>query len=220
MAADIRPEPATAARFVTFEGGEGAGKSTQIRALERHLLDSGIKCIVTREPGGTPGAEAIRSLLVTGDPDRWDAMTEALLNTAARRDHAEKIIWPALADNTWVLCDRFADSTLAYQGKAGGLGFDGLRRLYEYAVGEQQPDLTIIMDVPVEIGLSRAGKRSGPETRFEQHEQQFHEDVRAAFLEIADAEPGRCAVIDATRPKEDVSVLILKIVEERLLRDG
>lgn len=220
MAAETRPHPSTAARFVTFEGGEGAGKSTQIRILEGHLLDRGIKSIVTREPGGTPGAEAIRSLLVTGEPDRWDAMTEALLNTAARRDHAQKVIWPALDDNVWVLCDRFADSTLAYQGKAGGLGYDGLDRLYRFAIGKRRPDLTIVMDVPVEVGLKRAGKRSGQETRFEQHEQQFHEDVRTAFLEIAETDPARYSVIDATQSKDDVAALIMQAVEQRLLLNG
>jgi len=220
MAVETRPNPTTAARFVTFEGGEGAGKSTQIRILEHNLLDRGIKSVVTREPGGTPGAEAIRSLLVTGEPDRWDAMTEALLNTAARRDHAEKVIWPALDDNVWVLCDRFADSTLAYQGKAGGLGYDGLDQLYRFAIGERRPDLTIVMDVPVDIGLGRAGKRSGQETRFEQHEQRFHDNVRAAFLEIAETEPTRCIVVDATRPKDDVAALIMQAVEQRLLQDG
>lgn len=220
MAARTRPNPETAARFVTFEGGEGAGKSTQIRLLDAHLRDRGINSVVTREPGGTPGAEAIRALLVTGAPDRWDAMTEALLNTAARRDHAEKVIWPALDDNLWVLCDRFADSTLAYQGKAGGLGYDGLETLYRFAIGERRPDLTIIMDVPVDIGLGRAGKRSGAETRFEQQELQFHEDVRAAFLDIARADPARCVVIDATQPKEEVAALILHTVAQRLLPNG
>jgi len=147
-------------------------------------------------------------------------MTEALLNTAARRDHAEKVIWPALHDNVCVLCDRFADSTLAYQGRAGGLGYDGLDHLYGFAIGERRPDLTIVMDVPVDIGLSRAGKRRGLETRFEQHEQQFHGDVRAAFLEIAEADPTRCIVIDATQPKDDVAALIMQAVEQRLLQDG
>ena len=225
-----------AGRFITFEGGEGTGKSTQIRLLDAFLGRRGLETVTTREPGGTPGAEAIRALLVTGDPDRWDAATEALLMTAARRDHAEKVIRPALQRGAWVLCDRFADSTMAYQGYAGGMPRDGLEALVRFALGTLVPDLTIILDLPADEGLKRAqtrlvarsGARSGTrpearpgaETRFEDRALAFHEAVRDAFLDIARREPDRCVVIDAAGPVDDVSGKIIAAVEERLLSDG
>ena len=217
-----------AGRFITFEGGEGTGKSTQIRLLDAFLGRRGLETVTTREPGGTPGAEAIRALLVTGDPDRWDAATEALLMTAARRDHAEKVIRPALQRGAWVLCDRFADSTMAYQGYAGGMPRDGLEALYRFALGTLVPDLTIILDLPADEGLKRAqtrlvarsGARPEAESRFENRALAFHEAVRDAFLDIARREPDRCAVIDAAGPVDDVSGKIAAAVEERLLSDG
>lgn len=214
-------------RFITFEGGEGAGKSTQVQRLRAFLEDRGLTIVQTREPGGTPGAEEIRALLVTGDPDRWDAMTEALLNTAARRDHVEKVIWPSLRRGDWVLCDRFADSTMAYQGGAGGLDHEGLGALYRFAIGERRPDLTFILDIPVEDGLSRAGARQATreatqqseaaEARFEKQAIPFHEKVRNTFLEIAKAEPDRCAIIDARESPDEVAATVRQVVEERLL---
>ena len=217
-----------AGRFITFEGGEGTGKSTQIRLLDAFLGRRGLETVTTREPGGTPGAEAIRGLLVTGDPDRWDAATEALLMTAARRDHAEKVIRPALQRGAWVLCDRFADSTMAYQGHAGGMPRDGLEALARFALGTLVPDLTIILDLPADEGLKRAqtrlvarlGARPGTESRFEDRALAFHEAVRDAFLDIARREPDRCVVIDAAGPVGDVSGKIAAAVEERLLPDG
>ena len=214
-------------RFITVEGGEGAGKSTQIRRLAAWLDRQGIETVTTREPGGTPGAEAIRALLVTGEPDRWDATTEALLMTAARRDHAEKVIRPALQRGAWVLCDRFADSTAAYQGYAGGLPLDGLAGLaglYRFAVGDLTPDLTVVLDLPVAEGLRRAGARasarSTAESRFEERNLQFHEAVRDGFLDIARREPARCVVVDAAAPVETVARQIAAAVEQRLLSDG
>ena len=213
-----------AERFITVEGGEGAGKSTQIRRLAAWLDGQGIETVVTREPGGTPGAEAIRALLVTGDTDRWDATTEALLIAAARRDHTEKLIRPALARSAWVLCDRFADSTLAYQGYAGGLPLDGLDALARFAAGDLTPDLTVMLDLPADAGLERAGRRtaSGPgaESRFEGHDLRFHEAVRSGFLDIARKDPARCVVVDAAAPVDDVARQIAAAVESRLLADG
>ncbi len=214
----------TAGRFITVEGGEGAGKSTQIRRLAAWLDGRGIESVATREPGGTPGAEAIRALLVTGDTDRWDAATEALLVTAARRDHAGKLIRPALARGAWVLCDRFADSTLAYQGYAGGLPFDGLTALTRFAVRDLTPDLTVVLDLPAEAGLARAGRRTAPgpeaESRFEGRDLRFHEAVRNGFLDIARKEPARCVVVDASAPADDVARQIAAVVESKLLADG
>lgn len=219
--ADRKP---AAGRFITVEGGEGAGKSTQVRRLAAWLDGRGIETVVTREPGGTPGAEAIRALLVTGDTDRWDATTEALLIAAARRDHAGKRIRPALARGAWVLCDRFADSTLAYQGYAGGLSLDGLDALARFAVGGLTPDLTVMLDLPADAGLARAGRRaaSGPgaESRFEGRDLRFHEAVRDGFLDIARKEPARCVVVDATAPVDDVARQIAAVVESRLFADG
>ena len=213
-----------AGRFITVEGGEGAGKSTQIRRLAAWLDGQGIETVVTREPGGTPGAEAIRALLVTGDTDRWDATTEALLIAAARRDHTEKLIRPALTRSAWVLCDRFADSTLAYQGYAGGLPLDGLTALTRFAVGDLTPDLTVVLDLPAEAGLARAGRRMaagpGAESRFEGRDLRFHEAVRNGFLDIARKDPARCVILDATAPVDDVARQIAAAVEGRLLADG
>ena len=211
-------------RFITVEGGEGAGKSTQIRRLATWLDGRGIETVTTREPGGTPGAEAIRALLVTGEPDRWDATTEALLITAARRDHAEKVIRPALARGAWVLCDRFADSTLAYQGYAGGLPPDGLTALTRFTVGDLTPDLTIILDLPAAEGLTRAGARPGvrsaAESRFEERTLRFHNAVRDGFLDIARREPARCVVVDASAPVDAVARQVVAAVGQRLLADG
>ncbi|MDE0255411.1 MAG: dTMP kinase [Rhodospirillaceae bacterium] len=195
-----------------------------MRRLAAWLDGQGIETVVTREPGGTPGAEAVRALLVTGDTERWDATTEALLVSAARRDHAERLIRPGLARGAWVLCDRFADSTLAYQGYAGGLPLDGLTALTRFAVGDLTPDLTIVLDLPAEAGLARAGGRmaAGPEaeTRFEGRDLRFHEAVRDGFLDIARKEPARCVVLDATAPADDVARQIAAVVEGRLFADG
>ncbi len=194
MSAD-RPQKG---RFITFEGGEGAGKSTQIRLLAEALEKAGHTVLQTREPGGSPGAEEIRSLLVTGESDRWTGMTEVLLHFAARADHLERVIRPALAAGTWVLCDRFVDSSVAYQGVAQGLGTDVLQDLTRLVVADTMPDLTLILDLPVEDGLARAGSRGDGEDRYEKMGQAFHKTLRQAFLDIAGSAPDRCKVIDAT----------------------
>jgi len=203
-------------RFITLEGGEGAGKSTQISRLKDWLEARGRTVVATREPGGSVGAEMVRKLLVEGPPDRWDGLTEALLHFAARRDHLRATVWPALKQGHWVVSDRFADSTRAYQGYGHGLDLGELERLYDIAVGDFRPDLTLILDLPVEIGLSRAATRRGAETRYENLPRAFHDRVRAGFIEIARREPERCVVIDATRDIESVAHDIVRTLGAHL----
>lgn len=203
-------------RFITLEGGEGAGKSTQIVRLADWLRARGREVVTTREPGGSPGAEMIRKLLVEGPPERWDRTTEALLHFAARRDHLRSTVWPALQRGAWVISDRFADSTRAYQGYGLGLNLAILGRLHEIAVGSFQPDLTLILDLPVETGLARAAARRGSETRYESLPRDFHDRVHEGFREIAKSEPRRCAVVDASRDIDAVTDGIARIVIERL----
>jgi dTMP kinase len=203
-------------RFITLEGGEGAGKSTQIGRLKDWLQSRGREVVATREPGGAPGAEAIRKILVEGAADRWDGTTEALLHFAARRDHLRATVWPALKRGAWVVSDRFADSTRAYQGYGHGLDPAMLDALYEAAVGSFRPDLTLILDLPVETGLARAAERRGTETRYESLPREFHERVRKGFLEIAKREPERCAVIDATKDIDTIAAAINRVVTDRL----
>ena len=203
-------------RFITLEGGEGAGKSTQIAKLKAWLESRGREVLATREPGGSPGAEAIRKLLVEGAADRWDGTTEALLHFAARRDHLRATVWPALKNGIWVLSDRFADSTRAYQGYGHGLDLAMLERLYELAVGSFRPDLTLVLDVPVEAGLARAAERRGAETRYESLPRDFHQRVREGFLEIAKRDAKRCAVIDAAKDIDNIAQAITRVVTDRL----
>lgn len=203
-------------RFITFEGGEGAGKSTQLRLLADSLREEGLMVVTTREPGGSPGAEAIRALLVSGEVERWDGVTEALLHFAARRDHLVKTVWPALERGHWVICDRFADSTLAYQGFGHGLDPEVIASLYRVAVGHFAPDLTLVLDLPVEKGLERAGLRGGGEDRYERMGLGFHQRLRQGFLGIAASNPMRCAVIDAARSQGEVHADILATVRARL----
>jgi len=202
-------------RFITFEGGEGTGKSTQLRRLADRLRSEGRIVVATREPGGSPGAETIRDLLVNGAADRWSPVTETLLMYAARRDHIERVIAPALARGDWVVCDRFADSTRAYQGAAGGTDPALIAALEAHVLGEVRPDLTLVLDLPVETGLARAASRPGAETRFESKGQAFHARLREAFLAIAVAEPGRCAVIDAAGDMDQVAAAVWAAVETR-----
>jgi dTMP kinase len=202
--------------FITFEGGEGAGKSTQIRRLAERLRAGGRDVVLTREPGGSPGAESIRELLLNGETDRWSPLTEALLMNAARRDHIERVIAPALARGTVVLCDRFADSTRAYQGAGGQVATAVIAQLEAAVVGDMRPDLTLIFDLPVAEGLRRALSRNGGEERFEAKGAAFHERLRAAYLDIARAEPERCVVIDATATLDAVEAAILAAVQPRL----
>jgi dTMP kinase len=203
-------------RFITLEGGEGAGKSTQIARLAEWLKGRGREVVTTREPGGAPGAEMIRKLLVEGPAERWDGTTEALLHFAARRDHLRATVWPALERGAWVVSDRFADSTRAYQGYGHGLDLESLDRLYEVAVDGFHPDLTLILDLPIEKGLARAAARRGTETRYESLPRDFHERVRQGFLEIAKAEPKRCAVVDASKDIDAIASAIARTVGERL----
>lgn len=194
------------ARFISLEGGEGAGKSTQIRLLNDWLQNQGVKTCLTREPGGSPEAEQIRDLVLKGATDRWTGMTEALLMTASRSEHVEKKVKPALNSSHWVLCDRFFDSSIAYQGAGRGLGMKRVKELQTLALGDFKPDLTIILDLPVKIGLSRAIERestkSDMEDRFERMDVSFHETLRDAFLTIANEEPERCVVLNADTTAE------------------
>jgi dTMP kinase len=206
----------TAGRFITLEGGEGAGKSTQIARLKSWLEGRGRTVVATREPGGSPGAEMIRKLLVEGPAERWDGTTEALLHFAARRDHLRSTVWPGLKRGDWVISDRFADSTRAYQGFGHGLDLAMLERLYAIAVGDFRSDLTLILDLPVEIGLGRAAARRGTETRYEGLPIDFHRRVKAGFLEIAKSEPRRCVVIDATQDIDTLAATIARTVGDRL----
>ena len=202
--------------FISFEGGDGVGKSTQIRLLAEQLKSAGLTVVLTREPGGSAGAEEIRKLLVEGDKDRWSPMTEALLMVAARRDHLEKVILPALARGEAVITDRFADSTMAYQGIAGALGRDAATSLHQLVVDGNDPDLSIILDLPIEEGLARASGRDNAETRFESKGQYFHQKVRNAFLEIAKNHPERCVVIDASGEPETIAAAVWDAVKRRL----
>jgi dTMP kinase len=201
-------------RLITFEGGEGAGKSTQIAHLQRALRTAGLDVIATREPGGTPGAEAIRALLVDGAPSRWSPLAETLLLLAARQDHIARVIEPALAAGRWVLCDRFIDSTRIYQGVAGALGLPLIDQLHRLIFGEFRPDLTLILDLPAPTGLARRRAGAGA-NRFERMDPAYHERVREGFLAIARAEPERCKVIDAAPSEAVVASRVRAAVQER-----
>jgi dTMP kinase len=201
--------------FITLEGGEGGGKSTQAKRLAAALQAKGHEIELTREPGGSPGAEAIRALLLTGEVNRWDGMTEILLLYAARRDHVVKKIKPAMAAGKIVISDRFADSTMAYQGYGHGVDPAAIKELHHAVLGDFRPDLTLILDLPVDAGLKRALARpdmakSAAEDRYERMGQAFHERLRQGFLAIAAAEPARCRVIDAARDIEAVAADVLR----------
>ena len=215
----VKPPPMSG-KFITLEGGEGAGKTTQIKLLADALKAGGLDPIITREPGGSPAAEVIRSLLVEGAVDRWQPMTEALLNFAARLEHVRTTIEPALAAGRWVLCDRFADSTVAYQGYGHDLGQAAIDELHRLVLGYFQPDLTVILDIPVDEGLARAGNREqaegSREDRYERMDEGFHQRLRDGFLDIARRNPERCVVIDAAQEPEAVQAEIRAVVGQRL----
>ncbi len=204
-----------AGRFITLEGGEGTGKSTQIRRLATALEKRGIKVLATREPGGSPGAEQIRKLMVEGEPGRWDAITETLLAYAARADHVARTIGPALLADTWVISDRFNDSTFAYQGVGRGVPRETIRRIDSAVLDDFQPDLTLILDLDVSLGLGRALSRGAAENRFEKFGLEFHEKLRQAFLDIAKRSPERCRVIDAGGTEDAVAEAIFTAVSRR-----
>ena len=205
--------------FVSFEGGEGAGKSTQIRRLAERLRKRGHEVLVTREPGGSPGAEAVRHVLLSGAAEMFGTHMEVILFAAARNDHVEDVIRPALSRGTIVLCDRFMDSSRVYQGVTGNLEPDYIEALQRVAVNGVVPHCTLMLDIPAEVGLERARKRASAVTapdRFEKEEMQTHEKRREAFLDIAAREPERCHVIDAQRSEDEIAAEIAEIVDKRL----
>jgi dTMP kinase len=226
-----------AGRFITLEGGEGAGKSTQVRRLQASLEERGVRCITTREPGGSPGAEEIRRLLVQGDTDKWEPVSETLLLFAARADHISRTIRPALASGVYVICDRFTDSTYAYQGVGRGLDRETIRRIETLAIGDFRPDITLLLDIDPKVGLLRTTTRATPlfdptmknpdsnearaalnrrkEARFERFGKTFHEQLRQAFLEIAKRASERCVIIDAEQSEDQVAGAIWDAVGRR-----
>ena len=204
-----------AGRFITLEGGEGTGKSTQIKRLAASLEAKGIPVLATREPGGSPGAEQIRALMVEGEPGRWDAITETLLAYAARADHVARTIGPALLAGSWVISDRFSDSTFAYQGVGRGVPRETIRRIDSAVLDDFAPDLTLVLDLDVTLGLQRAAARGAAENRFEKFGADFHERLRQAFLDIARRNPERCRVIDAGGSEDQVAAAILAAVSRR-----
>ena len=206
-------------RFISFEGGEGAGKSTHIKLLAERLADANVRTIVTREPGGSPGAEIIRHLVLSGMGKLLGAEAETLLFAAARDDHVHTVIEPALKQGIWVLCDRFSDSTRVYQGILGQVSPTILSAMQRVTIGDLKPDLTLILDVPVEIGLQRAAKRRGTGTadRFEAEGIKFHQELREAYRRIAAAEPQRCLLIDASAEPDIVAANIWSALRDRFL---
>ncbi|HEY8336503.1 MAG TPA: dTMP kinase [Tardiphaga sp.] len=206
-------------RFITFEGGEGAGKSTQIKLLADRLDAAKLRVLVTREPGGSPGAEIIRHVVLSGMGKLLGAEAETLLFAAARDDHVHAVIEPALAQGIWVLCDRFADSTRAYQGALGKVSPGLLNAMERVTIGRLKPDLTVILDVPVEVGMQRAAARrgEGAPDRFEAEDIQFHRGLRAAFRQIAAQEPERCVLVDASADPATVAADVWAATRERLL---
>jgi dTMP kinase len=212
--------PSGRGRFITFEGGEGSGKSTQIRKLAERLDAAKLRTIVTREPGGSPGAEIIRHLVLSGMGKLLGPDAETLLFAAARDDHVRTVIQPALAQGIWVLCDRFFDSTRVYQGRLGQVAPGVVNAMQRVTIGDLKPDLTIILDVPVEIGLQRAAVRrgSGVPDRFEAEDIQFHRDLRDAYRQIATEDPERCALIDATADPDTVAAQIWTALRDHLFK--
>ncbi|MBR0895091.1 dTMP kinase [Bradyrhizobium tropiciagri] len=218
MAEAALQRPSLRGRFITFEGGEGSGKSTQIRKLAERLDTAKLRAIVTREPGGSPGAEIIRHLVLSGMGKLLGPEAETLLFAAARDDHVRTVILPALNQGIWVLCDRFFDSTRAYQGQLGQVSAGLVNAMQRVTIGDLKPDLTFILDVPVEIGLQRAAARRGNATadRFEAEGIKFHQDLRDAYRRIAAEDPERCILIDATPDPDTVTASIWAALREHL----
>ncbi len=206
-----------AGRLITLEGGEGVGKSTQARLLGEWLTGQGVDVVVTREPGGTPGAEAIRELLLRGADDRWTVTTEALLVVAARADHVARLIRPALDAGKWVICDRFLDSTLAYQGGPDGVGEETLIHLHDVASGGLWPDMTLVLTLGIDAAAARAAQRdNGKPDRFGARDAAFHKRIDAAFRERLAAEPHRCRAVDASGSQDTVAARVAALVAEML----
>lgn len=219
MSEAAKPKPPQPrGRFITFEGGEGSGKSTQIQLLADRLNAAKLRTITTREPGGSAGAEIVRHLLLSGMAKAFGPETESLLFAAARDDHVSQVIEPALAQGTWVLCDRFTDSTRVYQGELGKVDPKLIRAMERVTIGSLKPDLTIILDVPVAVGMERALKRRGTAApdRFEGEGVSFHEKLRDAYLKIANGDPQRCALVDADADPKTVAERVWKALRDHL----
>jgi dTMP kinase len=208
--------------FITLEGGEGCGKSTQAKLLSSYLQSKGIETLLSKEPGGTPEGVVLRQLLVTGDKDKFDAITECLLYYADRRIHLTKVVWPAMEQGKWVISDRYADSTEAYQyyGYDKRINYDTLQNMHRIVAGDFKPDLTLILDMPPEVGmrrsLAKAADMENKELRFESRQMEFHNNLRRGFLEIAKREPERCVVVNADTDIEKLHEQIVAVVTERL----
>lgn len=203
--------------FITLEGGEGSGKSTQIKLLTAYLAKKNIPYLMTREPGGSPAAEEIRKVIITGGKEKWDSISETLLFFAARRNHLTETVWPAMKEGKWVVSDRYADSTMAYQGYGRGdhlLSKKDIDALYRLVAGDFKPDLTFILDIDPREGLKRAEKR-GALDRMEGQDISFHDNLRAAYLDIAKNDPERCVVINASQAVEKVNEDMISVLKER-----
>ncbi|MBR1840913.1 MAG: dTMP kinase [Alphaproteobacteria bacterium] len=209
-------------KFITFEGGEGSGKSTQVKLLAAYLQNKGADVLTTKEPGGTPEGKVLRELLVTGDKDKFDAITECLLYYADRRNHLTKLVWPAIKEGKWVISDRFADSTEAYQyyGYNKRVDYKTLENMYKIVAGDFKPDLTLILDIDPEVGMRRsfakAQEMEVKELRFESRQLEFHQNLRQGFLAIAKREPKRCVVLNADKDIETLHREIVEVVQNRL----
>ncbi len=203
------------AKFISFEGGEGAGKTTQIKFLGEALRHAGYEVVIAREPGGTPDAELVREIVLDGEPGRWTAKEEMLLMYTARSQLVRTVIGPALERGAWVLCDRFADSTMVYQGYAGGVSLETIQALHKLVLGDFNPDITFIMDIAPDSGMARVHSRAEVLNQFERREAKFYEDARHAYLSIAKAEPERCAIINAAQDATSVAVDIVQVIKDR-----
>ena len=201
--------------MIVIEGVDGAGKGVQSRLLHQAFQDAGLTCILTREPGGSPAAEEIRELLVSGDPDKWDSLTELLLMYAARRAHLRDTVWPALERGSWVISDRFADSSRAFQGMAGELGLETVEQIHRITVGDFTPGLVLVLDIDEQVALQRAAARGEGEDRFEKKGPAYQRKVREAFRQIAASDPHRYRLIDASGDIDSVRDRIFDAVNER-----
>ncbi len=202
-------------KMIVIDGVDGSGKGEQTRRLHQAILAQGLNCILTREPGGSPAAEDIRNLLVNGDPDKWDSMTELLLMYAARRAHLRDTILPALEQGSWIISDRFADSSRAFQGIAGELGLDCVEKLHKLTIGDFKPDLVFILDIDEKVALARAEARGTGEDRFEKKGNEYHQKVRSAFRSIAASEPQLYQLINASGSIQQVNEQIISIMNQR-----